>query len=175
MAIRVLLADDQDLVRAALRVLVESAPDLEVVGEAGGVVVISDYAHHPTEIRATLAAARARYSQQEIWAVWQPHTYSRTQSLFDKFASAFAEADHVVVTEVYPAREPVSPTFSSQQVVSAMNHKDSHFIAELPRVAPYLLERLHKGDVLVVLSAGDADKVCAQVLAGLKERNDPHD
>jgi UDP-N-acetylmuramate--alanine ligase len=144
----------------------------EVLGEAGGVIVISDYAHHPTEIRATLAAARARYSQQEIWAVWQPHTYSRTQTLFDKFAGAFAEADHVVVTEVYPAREPVSADFSSRQVVAAMNHKDAHFEADLPAVAPYLLAHLHKGDVLVVLSAGDADKVCTQVLAGLAERNE---
>ena len=144
----------------------------EVLGEEGGVIVISDYAHHPTEIRATLAAARARYPQQEIWAVWQPHTYSRTQTLFDKFASAFTEADHVVVTEVYPAREPVSVNFSSQQVVAAMHHKDSHFEAELSRVAPYLMAHLHKGDVLVVLSAGDADKVCTQVLAGLTERND---
>jgi UDP-N-acetylmuramate--alanine ligase len=143
----------------------------EVVGEAGGVIVISDYAHHPTEIRATLAAAGARYSQREIWAVWQPHTYSRTQILFDQFASAFSDADHVVVTEVYPAREPVSNNFSSRQVVAAMNHKDAHFESELAGVAPYLLAHLHKGDVLVVLSAGDADKVCVKVLAGLAERN----
>jgi UDP-N-acetylmuramate--alanine ligase len=146
----------------------------EVVGEAGGVTVISDYGHHPTEIRATLAAARGRYSHQEIWAVWQPHTYSRTLALFDKFADAFWDADHVLVTEVYLAREPVMAEFSSRQVVAAMRHKDVHFVAELSDVTSYLLANLHKGDVVVVLSAGDADQVCSQILAGLAERNNVH-
>ncbi len=146
----------------------------EVIGEAGGVTVISDYAHHPTEIRATLAAARARFAQHEIWAVWQPHTYSRTLALFDKFTKAFIDADHLLVTEVYPACEPVSANFSSRQVVSAMSHKDVRYIRELTDVASYLLANLQKGDVLVVLSAGDADQVCVQVLAGLSERNNVH-
>ncbi len=146
----------------------------EVIGEAGGVTVISDYAHHPTEIRATLAAARARYARREIWAVWQPHTYSRTLALFDRFANAFIDADHVLVTEVYPAREPVSADFSSRQVVAAMRHKDARYIRELTDTASYLLANLHKGDILVVLSAGDADQVCVQVLAGLSERNNVH-
>jgi UDP-N-acetylmuramate--alanine ligase len=146
----------------------------EVIGEVGGVTVISDYGHHPTEIRATLAAARVRFPRQQIWAVWQPHTYTRTLALFDQFASAFTDTDHILVTEVYPAREPVSPVFSSRQVLAAMHHKDAHFVAELADITPYLLSRLHKGDVLVVLSAGDADQVCSQVLAGLSERNKVH-
>lgn len=142
----------------------------EVIGEAGGVTVISDYGHHPTEIQATLAAARGRYSHQEIWAVWQPHTYSRTLALFDKFTVAFSDADHVLVTEVYPAREPVSADFSSRQVVEAMQHKDAHFVAKLSEVASYLLANLHKRDVVVVLSAGDADQVCSQILARLSRK-----
>jgi UDP-N-acetylmuramate--alanine ligase len=72
----------------------------EVRGESKGVIVIDDYAHHPTEIRATLAAAKARYPDKKIWAVWQPHTYSRTQTLFFEFSRAFGDADHVLVTEV---------------------------------------------------------------------------
>jgi UDP-N-acetylmuramate--alanine ligase len=147
----------------------------EVVGEAGGVVVISDYGHHPTEIQATLAAARARWAQKDIWAVWQPHTYSRTQALFDKFAGAFGDADHVLVTEVYPAREPVSADFSSSQLAAAMRHKDALFTAELGEAASYLLAHLRKGDVLVVLSAGDADQICSRVLDGLKERENNHE
>ena len=78
----------------------------EVKGERGGVIVIDDYAHHPTEIRATLAAARRRYPEKRIWAVWQPHTYSRTQALFDGFVSAFDDADETIVTEIYRSREP---------------------------------------------------------------------
>jgi len=81
----------------------------EVLGEAGGVTVIDDYAHHPTEIQATLAAARERYPDRELWVVWQPHTYSRTQTLFDAFAASFKNAHHVLVPEVYRAREPFDP------------------------------------------------------------------
>lgn len=145
----------------------------ELRGEANGVSVFDDYAHHPTEIRATLAAARDRYPARRIWAVWQPHTYSRTQTLFDDFVRAFEDADEVIVTEVYRAREPLQD-FSARQVVQAMAHRSAHFIADLDDVSRYLLDHLCPGDVLLVLSAGDADKVSAQVLAHLKEREVRH-
>ncbi|HSG44300.1 MAG TPA: UDP-N-acetylmuramate--L-alanine ligase [Anaerolineales bacterium] len=77
----------------------------ELVGEVNGISVFDDYAHHPTEIKATLAGARARYPERRIWAVWQPHTYSRTQTLFLEFSRAFKDADEVIVTEVYASRE----------------------------------------------------------------------
>jgi UDP-N-acetylmuramate--alanine ligase len=141
----------------------------EVRGEADGVTVIDDYAHHPTEIRATLSAARSRYPSRRIWAVWQPHTYSRTQALFDQFAAAFDDAGEVVVTEIYPSREP-KQAYSAETLVKAMQHPSAHFIAGLSDVSNYLLTHLHPGDVLLVLSAGDADQVSAQVLAGLQER-----
>ena len=145
----------------------------ELRGEAGGVTVVDDYAHHPTEIRATLAAARARYAKRRIWAIWQPHTYSRTQALFDDFAAAFGDADEVVVTEIYAAREP-RQEFSSRQVVDAMLlrgtlHRPAHFIAELDDVSNYLIANLRPGDVMLVFSAGDADRVSTDVLAHLKE------
>jgi UDP-N-acetylmuramate--alanine ligase len=138
----------------------------EVRGEAGGVVVIDDYAHHPTEIRATLAAARARYFGRRIWAVWQPHTYSRTRTLLTSFASAFDDADEVIVTEIYAARE-ARQDFSAEEVVKTMSHPSARFIPELSDVSNYLLSHLHPGDVLLVLSAGDADQVSTQVLARL--------
>jgi UDP-N-acetylmuramate--alanine ligase len=139
----------------------------EVRGEANGVVVIDDYAHHPTEIQATLAAARSRYPRSPIWVVWQPHTYSRTRMLLEEFADSFGNADEVIVTEVYPAREP-KQDFSSKQVVEAM-HRPAHFIAGLPEVSNYLITHLRPGDVLLILSAGDADQVSTNVLAHLKE------
>ncbi len=143
----------------------------EVRGEAGGVVVIDDYAHHPTEIRATLAAARARYPRRSLWAVWQPHTYSRTQALFGEFTQAFGDADHVLVTEVFASREqPPADGFSARQVVTAIEHPDVHFVPDLLRAAAFLLERLQSGDVLLVFSAGDADQISAQVLNALRER-----
>jgi UDP-N-acetylmuramate--alanine ligase len=140
----------------------------EVKGEAKGVTVIDDYAHHPTEIRATLAAARARYPASRIWAVWQPHTYSRIHALFDEFAASFEKADEVIVSEIYAAREP-KEDFSAEKIVQAMRRPSAHFIAELAEISNYLVSRLKPGDVLIVLSAGDADRVSAEVLTRLKE------
>ena len=138
----------------------------EVKGRKKGITVIDDYAHHPTEIKATLAAARARYPNQRLWAVWQPHTYSRTKALFQDFSRAFKDADEVIVTEIYAAREP-KQEFSSAEVVSAMSHPSVRFLASLNETTEYLLAHLRNQDVLLVLSAGDADQVSANVLAGL--------
>ena len=100
-------------------------------------MIIDDYAHHPTEIRATLQGARARYPQRRIWAVWQPHTFTRVQSLADEFASAFEDADKVIVTEIYAARESGNP-FSSREIVTKMTHPDARFVETL-ELAQYLL------------------------------------
>ncbi len=141
----------------------------ELRGEVDGIQVFDDYAHHPTEIRATLAGARARFPKARIWAVWQPHTYSRTRTLFLEFARAFKDADQVIVTEVYAAREP-KEEFSSAEVVSAMPHLSARYIKTLEEVTEHLLLKLQPGDVVLVLSAGDADQVCTDVLKGLQER-----
>lgn len=135
----------------------------DIQGEIRGITVIDDYAHHPTEIRATLSAARCRYPDQEIWAVWQPHTYSRTQQLFEEFKESFIDADHVIVTEIYASREK-KQDYSSSEVVKQMRHPDAQQIAELGDVADYLKKNLQSGDVLLVLSAGDADQVSREVL-----------
>ena len=137
-------------------------------GEVNGISIFDDYAHHPTEIKATLAGARARYPKRRIWAVWQPHTYSRTQTFFLDFARAFKDADEVIVTEVYAAREP-KQDFTSAEIVSAMPHRSARYIETLPEVTSYLLEHLKPGDVLLGLSAGDADQISTDVLKGLQE------
>ncbi len=138
----------------------------EVRGESKGVIVIDDYAHHPTEIRATLAAAKARYPNRRIWAVWQPHTYSRTQTLFFEFTRAFADANEVLVTAIYASREAMQD-FSSAEVVSAMPHPSARYTGSLKDTTNHLLKELRSGDVLIVLSAGDADQVSANVLKDL--------
>jgi UDP-N-acetylmuramate--alanine ligase len=138
----------------------------DLLGEAGGVAVYNDYAHHPTEIRTTLAAARLRYPDRRIWAVWQPHTYSRTQTLFDEFTRSFEDADRVIVTEIYASRE-VDNGFSAARVVAAMPHPAVYFAPTHPDAVKYLLADLRAGDVVLVLSAGDADQISQQVLDGL--------
>jgi UDP-N-acetylmuramate--alanine ligase len=140
----------------------------EVRGEKRGVIVIDDYAHHPTEIKATLSAAKARYPGKRIWAVWQPHTYSRTQALFLEFSRAFADANEVLVTEIYASREP-KQDFSSAEVVSSMPHPSARYSGSLEDTTDYLLKNLGSNDVLIVLSAGDADQISTNILKGLKE------
>jgi UDP-N-acetylmuramate--alanine ligase len=139
----------------------------EVRGETGGVLLVDDYAHHPTEIRATLAGARARYPSRRIWAVWQPHTYSRTQTLQYEFSRAFSDADEVLVTEIYASRE-AKQDFSSAEVVSAMPHSSARYSGSLADTKKYLLEHLRPNDVLLVLSAGDADQITADLLKELE-------
>jgi len=156
----------------AARVLAEftgTSRRFQLQDEINGISVIDDYAHHPTEIQATLAGARARYPKRRIWAVWQPHTYSRTQTLFLEFSRSFKDADEVIVTEVYAAREP-KQDFTSAEIVSAMPHLSARYIETLPEVSKYLIENLQPGDVVIILSAGDADQISKDVVKGLKER-----
>ncbi len=152
---------------AALRRFAGTGRRFEVLGEEKGVLVVNDYAHHPTEIKATLAAARARYPKRRVWAVWQPHTYSRTKTLFNEFVGAFADADEVIVTEVYAAREP-KEDFSSAQIVKAMAHPSARFIASIDDVAVYLHSKVREGDAVLVLSAGDADRISENLLVALE-------
>jgi UDP-N-acetylmuramate--alanine ligase len=148
-----------------------TARRFELRGEAGGVAIVDDYAHNPAKIRATLSAARARYPGREIWAVWQPHTYSRTRLFLDDFAASFIDADHVLVTEVYASREADPGDFSARQVVQAMSHPDVSFTPRLEDAAAYLVEHVRPGGVVLVLSAGDADWICGEVLKRLREIN----
>ena len=141
----------------------------ELRGEVNGIYIFDDYAHHPTEIKATLSGARARFPEARIWAVWQPHTYSRTKTLFLDFARAFKDANEVIVTEVYAAREP-KQDFTSAEIVSSMPHLSALYIETLSEVTDHLLKNLQHGDIVLVLSAGDADQISTDVLKGLQER-----
>lgn len=145
----------------------------EILGEAEGITIINDYAHHPTEIRVTLAAARSRYPGRRIWAVWQPHTYSRTRLLQQAFSQSFMDADQVIVTEVFAAREP-KQDFSSALVVHTMDHSAAKFIPELADASNYLIDHLTNGDVLLVLSAGDADQIGTLVLNHFQKKEANH-
>jgi UDP-N-acetylmuramate--alanine ligase len=138
----------------------------EVRGEPNDILLVDDYAHHPTEIKATLAGAKARYPNRRIWAVWQPHTYSRTQTLFYEFSRAFGDADEVLVTEIYASRE-AKQEFTSAEVVSSMPHTSARYSGSVLETKKYLLEHVRPGDVVIVLSAGDADQITAGLLKEL--------
>ena len=141
----------------------------DILGSAAGITIINDYAHHPTEIQATIAAARAKYPDRNIWTVWQPHTYSRTKTLFSDFTISFNQSDHVIVSGIFASREK-REEFSANLVVEAMDHSDARYIEKLDEIISLLTRELQSGDVLLVLSAGDANQVSSSVFDNLKER-----
>jgi len=142
----------------------------EVKGEAGGVTVIDDYAHHPTQIRATLAAARERYGTRELWAVFQPHTYSRTKALLEEYAASFEDADHVLLLPIYAARERDTLGISSCDLAARMDHPDVRAVSGHEGAVEYLLCCLQPGSVLLTLGAGDGDRVGEALLGELEQR-----
>ena len=142
----------------------------ELIGEAGGVAVIDDYAHHPTEIAATLAAARLRYATRRIWAVFQPHTYSRTQALLDDFAHSFDDADRVLLLDIFAAREKIDLGMHSRILLGWMEHAGATYVGEIEAAAAYLLASVQPDDVVITLSAGDGNQVGRLLLDELRKR-----
>ena len=139
----------------------------ELKGEVNGITVIDDYAHHPTEIRATLAAARSRFGDRPIWAVFQPHTFSRTVALLDDFAAAFDLADHVIIVDIFASREVDEGQIHSRELVQRMAHPDARYLGSLREAAAYLVEQLAPPAVLLTLGAGDGYQVGEWVLEKL--------
>jgi UDP-N-acetylmuramate--alanine ligase len=144
----------------------------ETLGTAAGVTVIDDYAHHPTEIKATLSAARSLYPGSEIWAVFQPHTFSRARAFLTAFGGAFGEADHVIVTEIFASREAPDPSMTGEMVAAHVSHPDVRFIPDLQAAAEALEAVVGPGSVVVTLSAGDGNIVGKQLLQALKHRKE---
>ena len=143
----------------------------EVKGDVGGITVVDDYAHHPTEIRATLAAARRRYAGRQIWAMFQPHTFSRTRALLADFAASFGDADHVLVTDIFRSREAFDASVSAQDIVARMSHPDARYVPSLDEATAVLLAEMKPGDVLITLGAGDGNTVGESVLRAMN--NEP--
>ena len=141
----------------------------EPLGEAAGVVVIDDYGHHPTEIKATLRAARERHSGP-IWCVFQPHTVNRTQKLLGEFAAAFSDADHLLVLPIYhPAgREQEEQIVSSVDLVDLVRNPDVRYVATLKGAAALLEKETSPGDMVITMGAGDVNTVGMELIARLK-------
>ncbi|MFP6626942.1 MAG: UDP-N-acetylmuramate--L-alanine ligase [Deltaproteobacteria bacterium] len=141
----------------------------EVKGESGGVMVVDDYGHHPTEIRATLAAARIGLGRR-IVAVFQPHRYTRTADLFDDFSRAFADADEVVVTDVYAAGEAPIEGAQAKALAEAIDRCHSgtvHYREAGPALAAEVARLARRGDVVITLGAGDITRLGAEILRRL--------
>lgn len=137
----------------------------QLKGEIGGVTVIDDYAHHPTEIKATLSAAKS-YPHQKIWCVFQPHTYTRTSALLDEFAEALSLADHVVLADIYAAREQNTIGISSEDLQKKIIPLGTpcEYFQTFDEIENYLLTSCESGDLLITMGAGDIVNVGEHIL-----------
>lgn len=134
-------------------------------GTIGKVTVIDDYAHHPTEIKASLHAAK-NYPHKSIWCVFQPHTYTRTKALMEEFAEALSLADHVVLADIYPARETDNLGISSETLLKKIEAlgTDVHYLPSFDQIETFLLENCMPGDLLLTMGAGDVVKIGENLL-----------
>jgi UDP-N-acetylmuramate--alanine ligase len=142
----------------------------QITGEVGSVTIIDDYAHHPTEIKATLSAARQRYPQRRLWAVWQPHTFSRTRLMLTEFAGSFDDADRVIALAIYRSRETDTLGVSTADVIKEMDHPNVVYIPQIEDSVNYLLDRIRPDDVVLTLGAGDGNLVGEKLLMALNKR-----
>ncbi|MBQ3123635.1 MAG: UDP-N-acetylmuramate--L-alanine ligase [Firmicutes bacterium] len=140
----------------------------DVIGTTmGGIKLVDDYAHHPTEIKATLAAAK-NVPHKKLWCLFQPHTYTRTLALFDEFVDAFKDADKIVLAEIYAAREKNIYKISSRELAEAIIEKHPYksvaYFKDFDAIADYVLSDADEGDLVITMGAGDIYKVAEIIL-----------
>lgn len=159
------LSVEREVTAEALAAFSGTARRFEHKGSVGGVTIIDDYAHHPTEITATLSAAK-KYPHKTLWCVFQPHTYSRTKALLKDFAKALSLADKVVLADIFAARETDSLGISSENLrdeIKALGH-DCYYFPSFDEIENFLLENCINGDLLITMGAGDVLKVGESLL-----------
>ena len=136
-------------------------------GMFDGVTVIDDYAHHPTEIKATLTAGN-NVKHNRLWCVFQPHTYTRTYNLFDEFTEAFDDADKIIIADIYAAREKDTGLVNSKALADKIKEKgkDVTYIGSLDDIVKYLKKECKEGDLLITMGAGDVNTVGERLVSG---------
>jgi UDP-N-acetylmuramate--alanine ligase len=164
---------DLETTRKALKEFSGVQRRFQIKGEVNGITVVDDYGHHPTEVKATLAAA-ASGADRRVVVVFQPHRYTRTQHLLEQFFTAFNQADKLVIMDIYAAGEQPIAGVSGQALYEGIKkhgHKDVTFIPEREKVLTHLAAALKKGDLMLTLGAGDVWKIGEQVLEKLKHED----
>lgn len=146
----------------------------EVKGVINGVTLIDDYAHHPTEVRTLLRAARQAFPDARLWVIFQPHRYTRTRHFWKDFGSAFKEADGVWVTEIFAAWEEPIPGVSGELVAEAIQktfpQKPVRFVPEKLSVVGEVAKKVRRGDVVLIVGAGDIYRIIPELEEALRER-----
>ena len=161
-----------EVVRQALGSFSGIQRRFQIKGEWGGVMVVDDYGHHPTEIKATLSAAKSGWERRTV-VIFQPHRYTRTRDLFKEFLTAFNQVDVLFLTSIYPAGEDPIPGVEAQGLYEGIKehgHKDVTLVSDKSALVDQLLPRLKTGDMVFTLGAGDVWKVGEDLIKHLKER-----
>jgi UDP-N-acetylmuramate--alanine ligase len=153
-----------ETIRAATARFQGARRRFEIVGETGGVLVMDDYAHHPTEVRATLATARTRFPERRLIGVYQPHTYSRIAYLWDEWTKCWAGLDELVVLETYAARERPEAGRSAKDLAAAIETPSAHYATGFDDAARQAVDLARPGDVIFTIGAGDVVEVGPKIL-----------
>ncbi|CAN1210934.1 UDP-N-acetylmuramate--L-alanine ligase [Tumidithrix helvetica PCC 7403] len=155
-------------IEAALPEFIGANRRFEVKGRQDGIIFVDDYAHHPSEILATLASAK-RQSQSKVIAIFQPHRYSRTTRFLTEFSQAFGDADRVIVTDIYAAGERNETNITGQEVADAIAtfHPDVHYQDSLSAVQAFLVKNLKAGDLAIFLGAGNLNQIIAPTIQAM--------
>lgn len=144
----------------------------ELKGDVSGIKVVEDYAHHPTEIKAVLSSAQL-YKPRRTLVIFQPHRYSRTESLMDEFSLSFSDADVLAITEIYNANEKNKSGVSSRDLVKLIRkrtHKKALFFETPEDAADYMIQEAKKSDMILILGAGDVNRITKKVVEGLRAK-----
>ena len=171
-AVGVGLDIDLERIREALESFRGVDRRFQLKGTANGISVIDDYGHHPTEIRATLAAAR-QCGFERIHVIFQPHRYTRTNDLLEQFGAAFSDADHIFVLDIYAASEPPIPGVSGERVAAAIQKlggKDARYAASFSEAIREVAPLARSGDMILTLGAGSVSQLGPEILEELKSR-----
>ena len=132
-----------------------------------GVKIVDDYAHHPTEIKATLSAAH-NIPHKRLWILFQPHTYTRTLALFHQFADAFVQADILILADIYAAREKdiynVSSKKLAEEIRCGHRNKDVYYMDSFEKIRDFVISNAEKGDLVITMGAGDIYKVGTMIM-----------
>ena len=153
---------DLDEVKVALKDFVGTGRRFETRFEKNGLLVIDDYAHHPTEIKATVAAARKRYPDKELWLAFQPHRYSRTKIFWQEFIESLKKADKIVILGIYapPPEEPIEGISGNNLALELQKlGKTTYYLETLDEAAEFLANNLLANSLLLTMGAGDITKL----------------
>ncbi len=157
---------DMDQILAGLSSFGGTHRRFEYKGKIGNVSIIDDYAHHPSEIRATLAAAD-QYPHDELWLVFQPHTYTRTLAFLHDFADALAPADHIILADIYAAREPDTGKVSSGDIADLLKEagSDTYYFHSFQEIEQFLLDHAKGHDMIITMGAGNVVTIGEDLLS----------